>query len=151
MARKNTLQINFQRNTSRPEMDDVLRVSSDGNGWVRIQYTDKSANVKNLSYMKEAGFMSYMEALFRMLKYDDAPYPFVQISAPCYPQILIKSADFKNEECFETLGYMLSSCWRIWYPFTSQTSDADDDVEMDEQEDEEMDTHQWHGCYCNQD
>lgn len=150
---KNTLTIHFVRDADNSSRDDVLKVTSADDGWVLVKYHDKEANIKNMSFMKETGFMSYMESLFSLMRYDSSPYQSVQISAPCHPQILISSADLSNDDCINSIGNVLSSCWRIWYPFTAKTADTDDDDEcdeVDEDEDEEEDAHYFHGCHCNQ-
>lgn len=153
ITKLNKLTIHFQRDTDNSSRDDVLTVMQADDSWVMVKYHDKDANVKNVSFMKETGFMSYMEGLFSLMRYDSSPYQNVQISAPCHPQILISSADLSNDDCINSIGNVLSSCWRIWYPFTAKTADADedDDVEMEEDEDEGgEDTHYFHGCHCNQ-
>jgi hypothetical protein len=140
---KNTLCIIFQRETSNSNRDDVLKVVPTGDGWVSVNYYDKNSNIQNKSFMRETGFMNYMESLFTLMKFDDSPYPYVQISAPCHPQILIPHNALGNEECIQTLGNVLSSCWRIWYPISSNTSDI-------VLEDIEEEPHQYNGCYCDQ-
>ncbi len=144
---KNTLTFHFQRDIDDASRDDVLRVTSADDGWVLVKYHDKEANVKHMSFMKEAGFMSYMESLFTLMKFDTAPYKFIQVSAPCHPMVLISTNSLGNDECIQAIGNVLSSCWRIWYPFTSNTSDA---MDVDEDEEEEEEPHQYHGCYCEQ-
>lgn len=144
---KNTLTFYFQRDSNNSSSDDVLKVTSADDGWVSVKYHDKQANVKNMSFMKEDGFMSYMENLLSLMQFDSSPYEFVQISAPCHPMVLIPTADLAKDGCMTTIGNVLSSCWRIWYPFSAKTSDVpdDDDVTMEEE------PHVYHGCYCNQD
>lgn len=147
---KNMLSIYFQRDSNNSSRDDVLRVTSADDGWVCVKYQDKEANVKQMSFMKEDGFMAYMEGLLSLMQFDSSPYEFVQISAPCHPMVLIPTADLAKDGCMSTIGNVLSSCWRIWYPFSAKTSDVlddddDDDVTMEEE------PHVYNGCYCNQD
>jgi hypothetical protein len=144
---KNMLAFHFQRDSNNSSRDDVLRVTSADDGWVLVKYHDRDANVKNMSYMREDGFMSYMESLFSLMQFDSSPYQFVQITAPCHPMVLIATGDLAKDGCMSTIGKVLSSCWRIWYPFTAKTSDVmdDDDVTMEDE------THVYNGCYCNQD
>lgn len=145
---KNSLTIHFQRDSDDCKQDDVLRVTSADDGWVCVKYHDKSANVKNMSYMKEEGFISYMEGLFSLMQFDSSPYPFVQISAPCHPIVLIATKDLAKDGCMTTIGTVLRSCWRIWYPFSANTADMEvEDVEDEGQEEEQ---HAYHGCYCEQ-
>jgi hypothetical protein len=145
---KNTLTFHFQRDSDDSSQDDVLKVTSADDGWVQVKYLDKTSNVKNMAFMREDGFMSYMESMLSLMKYDSSPYKFVQISAPCHPMVLISSKDLTKDGCMTTIGNVLSSCWRIWYPFTANTSTFDED----EDEDVEMDgEHAYTGCHCNQD
>lgn len=143
---KNILTFHFQRDTTNSSKDDVLRVTSADDGWVTVKYHDKVSDVKHMSFMREQGFMSYMENLLSLMQYDNEPYMFVQISAPCHPMVLIPVKDLTKEGCMTTIGNVLSSCWRIWYPFTSITAD-----ELCLEDVEEEDQHVYHGCHCNQD
>ncbi len=144
---KNTLTIYFQRDSDNAKLDDVLKVTSADDGWVCVKYHDKSSDVKNMCFMMETGFMSYMEGLFSLMRYDSSPYKFVQISAPCHPLVLIPHTKLQDDECINTIGNVLSSCWRIWYPFTAKTSDME---LQDFEEEEEEDEHHFHGCHCEQ-
>jgi hypothetical protein len=144
MPKVNTLTVHFVRDSDDSSRDDVLTVRSADDGWVTVKYHDKVSDIKNLSFMKEEGFMKYMESMLSLLQYDSAPYQSVQISAPCHPLVLISVTDLSNDDCINTIGNVLSSCWRIWYPFSARTSD------VILEEDEEEDTHQFYGCHCEQ-
>lgn len=145
---KNTLTIHFQRDTKDSSQDDVLKVTSADDGWVLVKYHDKVSDIKNMSFMREDGFMSYMEGIFTLMQFDNAPYQNVQISAPCHPMVLIQTQNLSNDACMNAIGNVLSSCWRIWYPFTAKTSDLEvmdiDDIEEDNC------CHKYNGCYCEQ-
>ena len=143
MAVKNSLTFHFQKDSSKAGKDDVLTVRpyAADDGWVSLIYRDREANVKNVCYMKEGGFMLYMENLLKSMKFDDAPYQFVQVTAPLHPSLLLKVSDLADDECLETVGQILSSCWRIWYPFTAKTADEDEDEEEYEHEED---------CCCDQ-
>lgn len=144
---KNMLAFHFQRDSNNSSRDDVLQVTSADDGWVLVKYNDKESNVKNMCYMREDGFMSYMEGLFSLMQFDSSPYQFLQITAPCHPMVLISTKDLSKDGCMYTIGNVLSSCWRIWYPFTAKTSDIMDvdDTSVEEEQ------HEYNGCYCNQD
>ena len=150
MPKVNMLAIYFQRDTKDSTRDDVLCVTSADDGWVCVKYHDKDNNVKQMSYMKEDGFMAYMEGLLSLMQFDSEPYKFIQINAPCHPLVLIPTADLAKDGCMTTIGNVLSSCWRIWYPFTANTSTVFDDADDADAEMEDA-THAYNGCYCNQD
>ncbi len=147
---KNTLTIYFQRDTNDSSKDDVLKVTSADDGWVLVRYVDKTANIKNMSFMRENGFMAYMESLFTLMQFDSAPYENVQISAPCHPMVLIPTQNLSNDGCMNAIGNVLSSCWRIWYPFSAKTADMEvEEIEVRDIEEDDC-CHQFNGCPCEQ-
>ena len=81
------------------------------------------------------------------MQFDSEPYQDIQISAPCHPLVLIPTKNLSNDGCMNAIGNVLSTCWRIWYPFTAKTSDLE---VMDIDDIEEDCCHQYNGCHCEQ-
>ena len=100
-----TIRILRDNTDSSGNSDDVIRISprEDSDRTFDLTYTDHDGRITNTAEYTENEIYEYLDNLFDLLPADNDPFDGIQIFAPAFPSILIRTDDLTRPRLQDAL------------------------------------------------
>lgn len=94
--------------------DDVIRItpSDDSDRLFDLTYTDHDGRISNTAEYTENEIYEYLDNLFDLLPADNDPFDGIQIFAPSFPSVLIRTNDLTRPRLQDALYRVIRNTLR---------------------------------------
>ena len=134
VADPRSINISFIRRIENTKHDDIFSIvpHSDCDKVFTVAYRDGMNKIRSTNTINEYEVYDFLENMFTLLPLDEDPFRMIQITAPSFPPVLLKTESLTREEVRESIGSVVKNTLRNWPTSKHYTKAHGADVEKDD-------------------
>lgn len=116
MSASRSLGIVFVRDINNSKKDDVITINPHKSSarMFQVEYRDSQNKLRNDNVCTEEEVFDFVDNMFNLLTIDEDPFNYVQLTAPMFPTILLKTYRLSDYPIRESVMSVVKNTVRNW-------------------------------------